>query len=292
MWRSLFRYGVEACMLMHEVPRGGVLRAPATALVALVTFGLASGTATAAADGVLALTASTALTNLTPPIPNGGTVTVTSLNFKAGVSVSNATAGDASFKIRFELSPGLRFGTDGPDPSEFCTASAPFECQTPSLNPDRLGGGDFGWAWDIVAERAGTYTLRAEIVGSSTADPNPANNVISATVVVREPGGQTTQPAAAVASGVTLSPARPRAGSTVAATVRVSAGGAPVKPSRVRCSGTVGGAKLTGTPRATAGAATCRYHPSRATRGKTLRGRITFAARGRTMTRRFSTTLR
>jgi len=271
-----------------------VVRVPAAAVLALVTVSLGSGTAAAqpAGDGVVAVSAATTVTQLTPPIPNGGTVEVTSLNFQIGVSVSNASPGEATFKLRVELSPGLRFGADGPDPSESCTGSPPFECQTPTLNPDRLGGGDFGWRWDIVAERTGSYRLSAQIVEASRGDPNPANNAISVTVVVREPETPTARPTTLVASGVRLSPARPKAGLPFAATVRVSAGGAAIRPSRVRCSGRVGGVKLAGKPTATSGAARCRYRPTRAARGKALRGTITFATRGRTVTRRFSTTLR
>jgi hypothetical protein len=65
-----------------------------------------------------------------------------------------------------------------------------------------------------------------------------------------------------------------------------------VTPSRVRCTGTVAGSRIAGTPRAAAGRATCVYRPRASAKGKTLRGTITFRAGVTTVTRRFSTRLR
>jgi hypothetical protein len=197
-----------------------------------------------------------------------------------------------SLRFRLELGAGLRWGSDAPDPTEDCTSTeAAGECapptafeQTPSVHP-------LGFAWDVVAARTGSYTLRAEIVSSSTSDPDPSNNTATLTVVVAEPTGGAGS-AAVSASRVSLSPTKPKAGSAVTASVRVLAGGVPVRPTRVRCAGTVAGMRLAGTPRAAAGRASCVYRPPRGAKGKTLRGTIAFRAATTNVTRRFSIKLR
>ncbi len=75
--------------------------------------------------------------------------------------------------MRFTLPEGLQFGTDGPDPTESCVGTATSaECQTSltiGTDPSRRS---VGWAWDIVANRAGSYVLRAEIPQTSVSDPD------------------------------------------------------------------------------------------------------------------------
>jgi hypothetical protein len=93
-------------------------------------------------------------------------------------------------------------------------------------------------------------------------------------------------------SAVKLTPSKPNAGAAVTATVRVTAGGDPVRPAGVSCAGTVGGAKLKGTPRTALGSATCLYRPPKTTKGKTLAGAITFIVKGQLFTKRFSAKLR
>jgi hypothetical protein len=118
------------------------------------------------------------------PAPNGGTVTVTSLNFAAGVDVSLITALPASAKVRLTLPAGLTWGNDLPDPTESCTSTpSTGECQTPPLEPI-TGRNSVGWGWDVVAARTGSYALQAEIVSASEPDPEPSNNRASVTVVV------------------------------------------------------------------------------------------------------------
>lgn len=198
-----------------------------------------------------------------------------------------------SLRFRLELGAGLRWGSDAPDPTEDCTSNeAAGECapptafeQTPSVHP-------LGFAWDVVAAQTGSYTLRAEIVSSSTSDPDPSNNTATLTVVLAEPTGGAGSGAAVSASRVSLSPTKPKAGSAVTASVRVLAGGVPVRPTRVRCSGTVGGTRLAGTPRAATGRATCVYRPRASARGTTLRGTIALRVGTTNATRRFSIRLR
>lgn len=221
---------------------------------------------------------------------NGDTATIAGRNFAVGIRIRNTGPESASLKFRIELPPGLRWGSDAPDPSEDCTSTeSAGECrpvlvfnQSDRLHPSEL-------AWDVVADRAGSYPIRAMIVESSTSDPNPANNAATLTVVVTEAsaGGATI-----TASRVSVSPPRPKAGSAVTATVRVLAGGMPVTPTGLRCSGTVGRARLAGASRAAAGKAMCVYRPRSTAKGKTLRGTIAFRAGTANVTRRFSVKLR
>jgi len=98
--------------------------------------------------------------------------------------------------------------------------------------------------------------------------------------------------AAAVASAARLAPAKPKAGRAVTATVRVTAGGASVKPTKVACKGAIGKKKLKGKPRAAIGSAKCTYRTPRAAKGKRLKGSVAFTARGKRFTKRFAVKLR
>jgi hypothetical protein len=94
------------------------------------------------------------------------------------------------------------------------------------------------------------------------------------------------------ASAVKLSPSIPKAGAAVIAKVQVTAGGAPVRPTGVSCTGKAGATKLKGTPRAAVGTATCAYRPPKTAKGKRLSGAIELVARGEPFTKRFSAKLR
>ena len=192
--------------------------------------------------------------------------------------------------MRFELSEGLRWGTDEPDPTEQCTSTpSTGVCQTLPLAP--IGGqSGFGWSWQIVAERTGSYVLRAEIIEASDSDPVAANNTSVVTVVVSETTPPPT-PGSVRAGAAKLTPAKPKAGSTVVASVRMTAGSSPVRPGAVRCTGTAGAAKLKGTGRAGNGSATCTYRTPRSAKGKMLRGAVSFTAVDARFTRRFSAKL-
>jgi hypothetical protein len=227
-------------------------------------------------------------------VPNGGTATVSGLRFAAGVDIGLITALPASAKVRLTLPAGLAWGTDLPDPTESCTGTASTgECQTPVLEPIS-GRNAVGWGWDVVAERTGSYVLRAEIVSASEPDPEPANDSASVTVLVTEASSPPPPPSAGGASvgPVRLSPAKPRAGATVVASVRITAGGNPARPERVACSATAGRAKLKGVGRAGNGSATCTYRTPRSAQGKLLRGALSFTAAGGRYTKRFSAKLR
>ena len=107
------------------------------------------------------------------------------------------------------------------------------------------GGNASGWFWDVVAPANGTYTFTGKIVQTADVDPDASNDTSQITIVVDETtgggqggggggsagaggGGETS--AAAKASAVKLSPAKPRAGSSVVASVRVTKGGSPLRP--------------------------------------------------------------
>jgi hypothetical protein len=229
-----------------------------------------------------------------PPLPKGGTITVTALGFKAGMLVENGAGESATARARLQLPPGLRWGTDLPDPTESCTSTeATADCQTPPLDPNILNNRSIGWTWDVVADAPGSYVVTAEIVSTSVSDPDLSGNSTSATIVVTQPstGGGGGSTATVAVSAVKVSPARARAGAAVMATVRVTADGAPVRPTRVKCTGAVGDTRLRGTARSRPGSASCAFRSPRAAQGKLLRGAIGFAARGRTFTRRFSVRL-
>ena len=227
------------------------------------------------------------------PVPNGGTATVTGLRFAAGLDVSLITALPASARVRLTLPDGLTWGADLPDPTESCTSTpSSGECQTPVLEPI-AGRNAVGWGWNVVAARTGSYVLRAEIVSASEPDPEPANDSASVTVVVTEapspppPSGG----GGAKVGPVRLAPAKPKAGATVVASLRTTAGGNPTRPERVACSARAGRAKLKGVGRAGNGSATCTYRTPRSAKGELLRGAVSFTAAGGRYTRRFSAKL-
>jgi hypothetical protein len=266
------------------------LRRLLTVLVAALTTVSIAATASAApaaADFQVFVTVGTTNTNV-QVIQSGGAANVAALSFKAGAVVDNDGGEEATARFRVVLPDGLRFGSDGPDPTESCLGNATSaDCQTALLigtDPQRRS---VSWVWDIVADRAGSYLLRAEITETSVSDPDLSSNTTSATVVVTEAAS----PATVSASAVKLAPAKPKAGSVVAATVRVTADGAPVRPARITCAGRVGGAKLRGTARAGSGTATCRYRTPKTAKGKTLRGTMSFTARGKRFTKRFAAKL-
>jgi hypothetical protein len=143
-----------------------------------------------------------------------------------------------------------------------------------------------------VADRAGPYVVTSS-VESSEPDPNPSNNTSTFRFEVAASGGSgPTRGGTAVSAGaVKLTPKRPKAGTVVVASVRVTAGGSPVRPTGLSCAGTISGAKVVGTPRSAAGTAACRYRTPKAAKGKTIRGTISFTARGKKFTKRFAAKL-
>jgi len=258
-----------------------------------VTLGAVSASAAPSAANlrIEILVGTGPLSERPPTIPNGRTVTVADQNFVAGFTVLNTGPDVATVKIRIELPSGLRWGADAPDPSEDCTTGETSVCEAALGN--ELLNNHADWGWNVVADNVGSYTLKVQVVESSTPDPDTSDNASTVTVVVTQPaggasgGGGGTGSIAVRASAVKVSPAKPKAGSTVVAAVRVSVGGAPVRPTGIACAGTIGSAKLKGAPKAASGSASCLYRTPKSAKGKTLRGTISFSARGTKLAKRF-----
>ncbi len=198
--------------------------------------------------------------------------------------------------MRFSLPAGLTFGvSDQPDATENCTNGSPVVC-TMKLE-DGVSGFVLSWSWPIVASGPGTYAITATVEGER-ADPNAADNSFTFTFQVQPTGGSGGGgggggggSVTVSASAVKLTPAKPKAGSAVTATASVTANGNPVKPSKVVCAGTLAGKKAIGTGQALTGKASCRYPTLKSAKGKTLAGSMKITARGKTITKRFSTKL-
>ena len=268
------------------------------ALVGVAVLGSTPAAARpAAADFQVFVIAGT--TRQAPTIPNGGTSNITGLTFYAGMAIDHNGGGEeATARVRLSLPDGLHWGPDVPDPSEKCVGTATTaECDTPVLLNSEPSRRTVGWVWDVVADKPGSYMLRVETVSTSATDPDLSSNTASVTVVVSEAsgggsGGGGGGGAATVSAGAAkVVPAKPKAGSLVTASVRVTAGGAPIRPTAVACGATLAGTKVIGTPRAATGGASCRYRTSKAAKGKTLRGSVSFSARGKRFTKRFSVRL-
>jgi len=256
----------------------------ALAAAACLLVATSAGAAPADVDLRISLNATNSFDPFTSRVlPSGETVPVTSRNFAVYLFIDPRPA---RAKLHIELGGGLRWRTDGSDPGdpdEGCTsAPASAECDA-----SVLVGGDVGWWWDVVAPQNGRFTYEAAIVETSEPDPNLSNNSTSLTIVVDEQAGG----GSTAVSAARLTPAKPKAGSAVVATVRVTVDGAAVLPTRVACTGSIGTAKLKGTPSAAPGRAICTYRPPKAAKGKSLKGSVSFTTRGQRFTKRFSAKL-
>lgn len=266
------------------------------AALALAATTSMAGAAPTAVDLQIDIVAGTSL-RATQFVPNGGSATIVGPTFWAGVELSLITPQPASARIRFELPEGLRWGRDEPDPTEQCAATPTTGvCQSPQLQPI-TGGTGSGWAWEIVAARTGSFVLRAEILDASDSDPVESNNTAAVTIVVTAPstgggsGGGGTGTASTSAGAVKLSPAKPKAGSTLVASVRVTRGGSPVKPVGIACTATVGKTKVKGGAKSSSGLASCLFRTPKAGKGKTMLGSVSFRAGGQAFAKRFSARL-
>jgi len=282
---------------MHRLSRVALLAALAAGAVPAVLTSASAGPVASADVQVLISARPEGPGGSIPPLfANGSTATVARRSFLAGVGVLNAGPDSATVKVRLELPAGLGWGADGPDPSESCTESPTPLCQVTLSN----AGDANGWEWDVVAGTTGSYVVKAEVVESSTPDPNLSDNAVSVTIVMTEAGGGGSGggsggggggSAAAAASAVKLSPAKPKAGSTVVASVRVTKGGSPLRPTRVACSASIGSAKVKGASKAASGLASCLFKTPKSAKGRTLRGSVSFSADGTTFTKPFAAKL-
>ena len=223
--------------------------------------------------------------------------TTNGLAFDIVAEVESASGVVQRITIQIGLPSGLSWGVDGPDPGEGCTGTAPAVCAT-DMRPNEVGTVGAGYHWNVVADQPGTYEISA-FVTTTEADPDASNNTDTFRfAVVAESGGgsggggEGGGAVSVTASAASLTPKPIKAGSIVTASVRIVVGGAPVRPSRVACAGTIGGAKVRGVPKALRGRASCTYRTTVAAKGKTLRGSVAFTARGERYVRRFAATLR
>ena len=219
--------------------------------------------------------------------------TTNGLAFDIVAEVESASGVVQRIAIQIGLPSGLNWGADGPDPSEGCTGTAPAVCAT-EMRPNEVGTVGAGYHWNVVAGQAGTYEISASVT-TTEADPDASNNTDTfrfAVVPASGGGGGGGGGGATVAAGAAkLTPKPVKAGSVVTASVRTTSSGAPVRPTGVKCTGMIGGAKVRGVPRARTGTASCSYRTPVATKGKTLRGTISLNVRDKRFVRRFAVRL-
>jgi hypothetical protein len=223
---------------------------------------------------------------------SGRTYPVGAATFRVGAQLLSNGPDPASGSIRITMPPGIRWASGPPTAAEGCEVTDAVTCTTPEpIAPPPPAFTGFQWVWPVVADAPGSYPFRLEIASSSAADPDTTNNAITIVVSV-QPATGGDDSAAVSASAVRVSPAKPRAGSTVVASVRVSRSGAAVRPTRVTCAASVGTTKVKGGAKSSSGLASCLFRTPRAGKGKTMRGSVSFRAGGRSFTKRFSARLR
>lgn len=254
----------------------------------VTTSGAGAAPAVPAADDVAL---QVCLSGGSPPGCLVNVTTTTQLSFRIIVYALSSAAVIQPVRLTIQRPAGLTWGTQGPTAAEGCTGTNPVVCSK-QLERGEAGEATARWLWTVVAARAGTYEIAASLA-TTEADPNAANNTASLRVSVTPPAPAPSPPATpAVSVGAArVIPLRPKAGSTVSVSVPVRAGSVPVRPIAVRCTAVAGQLKITGTGQATAGTARCIYRTPPAAKGQTLRGKITFGARGLTKQRTFSVRL-
>lgn len=229
-----------------------------------------------------------------------GVTKTAGLTFSIVTEVEGTTGVVRPVSVRLALPTGLRWGADAPGPADGCSGDATITCAK-TMTRDGAGTARASWRWGVVAASTGPY----EITGSASSDepdPNAANNTSTLRFEVTQSttgggsGGGTgsggSGTTAVSASTVKLSPAKPKAGSTLVAAVRVTRGGSPVKPTGITCTATVGKTKVKGGAKSSSGLASCLFKTPKAGRGKAMLGTVSFEAGGQSFTKRFSARLR
>ena len=122
--------------------------------------------------------------------------------------------------------------------------------------------------WDIVADRAGSYVLRAEITQTSVIRPRPLEqHGLGDHRGQRTVGGRHARRCVrGRCQSSRLRSRRPVRSSR--ATVRVTAGGAPIRPTAVACAGTIGTRRSGGAASATSGSRNMPLPPSEERKGE------------------------
>lgn len=229
-------------------------------------------------------------------VNGGGTnefrpTTLQQTQFTLGVQLLSNGPDPATGSLRLELPDGITWRGSPPSASEGCIGDRIVTCTTPEpIPPPPPPFTGWEWQWPVTAERRGDFVVRAAVASSSAADPVTANDTRTATISIQASTASGTA-SSVTASAAKVTPAKPKAGSAVTASVRVSAGGSPVRPVGVTCAGGIGSLKLKGTPRAANGAASCTFRTPSVAKGKTLAGSVAFRAGGKRFSKRFSVRL-
>lgn len=262
------------------------------ALVGLVAFVLVGFVAVLASPISARSAADDVSINVLLEFPGETPTKTAGLNFRILVAANGLSGVAQVVTVRISLPSGLQWGTDAPDSTDGCTSTQNSAVCTKEMAPSPAGTLNAVWSWRLVADRPGLYEVSATVEPAES-DPDLSNNSTTFRFEVTLPasGGGGGSSATVAASAVKLTPAKPKAGSLVAATVRVTVDGAPVRPSKLNCTGRLGSAALAGSPRVRAGSATCSYRTPRTAKSKTLRGAVSFTAREKRFTKRFSTKL-
>ena len=220
-----------------------------------------------------------------------GVAEVQGPTFQLVVEVEGSTGVPRPVTVRTTFPSGLSFAST-PAATDGCSGETSVVC-TKSMAVDGAGAVRASWRWNMRAAAPGSYTLTVT-ASSDEPDPNALNNSGTLQFVVRSapPPAPPPPPPVQVRAGVArVSPTRPRAGSTVRASVAVTAGGKAIKPSRVACAAAAAGTELRAISRKAAGAAICSFRTPAGARGKVLRGSVRLTARGQSFVRRFSVRL-
>ena len=234
---------------------------------------------------------------------NGGTATVTRKNFVVHAEVDLITA--AWEATQRSNSSSVRDCAGEPTIPMQRTAVEHADdgaLQVAGRSATGDGESSLGYYYDIIATQSGSFAYSAEIVDTADVDPVLSNNRSAITIVVNETsrgggggsggggsggGGSAGGGASVRAGSVKLSPVKPRAGSTVVASVRVTKGGSAVRPVGVSCVASIGKATTKGAPTSKSGVASCRFKTPRSAKGKSLTGSISFRAGGSPFSRQF-----
>ncbi len=206
-------------------------------------------------------------------------------------SLSVVVAGDAPAPVTVDIksSPALQLGTPSPGSAGTCSGTSELICNGAL---DQTAGGTYAlWSWRVISAEPGAYVITASAT-SPEADPDPSNNSATFRFQVAPPISAGGGGSSVTASRAKLSPAQPKAGVSVVATVRVTKGGSPVRPSRVACAAKAGATTLRGKARAASGSASCTFKTPASAKGKSLHGTVTLTALGKTIRRAFSAGLR
>ena len=210
-------------------------------------------------------------------------------------SLSVVVAGDAPAPVTVDIksSPALQLGTPAPGSAGTCSGTSELICNGAL---DQTAGGTYAlWSWRVISAEPGAYVITASAT-SPEADPDHRITVErflpGCAADSGGGGGGGGGGSSVTASRAKLSPARPKAGRSVVATVRVTKDGSAVRPSRVTCAAKAGTTTLKGKAKAASGSASCTFKTPASAKGKSLHGTVTVSALGKTIRRTFSAGLR